>query len=365
MRILFDVSHPAHVLFFREIAHDLVATGAEVRFAGRDKDATVELLAASGFSFEVVSSPASPRGRWSDALELVRRVHAIRRIVRGWRPDVLLTRNPSGVLATLGASTHSVFDTDDGRAVGLHYWLARPFAGTVTSSVHDPERHGRRHRRYPGLKAHAFLHPDRFRPDSAVLDRYGIEHVSRVGEADGTGDKGSPLFVVRFSAHDASHDRHIEGIAPDVREEVLRRLADNGAALVSVEGEPTELRRPNLPPVEVRADDFHHLLAHASLCVTDSQSVAVEAAILGVPSLRLSSFTGRVWYLDWVEQRFGLMKNLSPGEEPLLLRLLAEALEELPVVRSGAAVAAKELNRVCEDVSRWFVQLAIEQTGDR
>ena len=342
MRVLFDIAHPAHVHQFLPIARELLARGHEVRLVGRDKDVTRDLLEASGLPFEVPPAPPGPRGLWRDARELAMRVPALRRIVRAWRPEVLLTRNPSGALAAFGTRTRSIFDTDDGRQVGLHYWLARPFADVITSSVHDPEDHGRKHRRYPGFKALTYLHPHRFRPDPTVRARLGVP--------DG------PLFVVRFSAHDASHDRRIDGIAAAAQDELLRLLGDQGTVVLAREGAPTVMLdggtdRP------LGAADLHHVLACADLCVGDSQTVAVEAALLGIPTIRLSGFTGRHFTLDVLEARYGLVRNLRPGEEDALLREAEATLADLPGARSRHLAARAHLLSESSDPVPWFLDL--------
>lgn len=349
MRVLFDVAHPAHAHQFRVLAFALLARGHEIRVVGRDKDVTRSLLEASGLPFEVPPAPHGPRGRLRDARELVTRVLALRRIVRTWRPDMLLTRNPAGAIAAFATRTHSVFDTDDGRQVGAHYWLARPFADTMTSSVHDPEDHGRGHRRYPGFKALAFLDPRRFVPDPAVRMQLGIP--------DGL------LFVVRFSAHDASHDRRISGIASGAADELVTLLSAHGSVVVTREGRPTVLLTADGERA-IPVDRFHDVLAHADLCVGDSQSVAIESAVLGVPSIRLSGFTGRHFSLSLLEDRYGLIVNLSPGEEGALLEAVASALRELPSRRAEAAVARTRLLDEAGDLTGWFIEL-VEGTHPR
>lgn len=342
MRVLFDIAHPAHVHQFVPIAHELIARGHVVRMVGRDKDVTRVLLEASGLPFEVPAAPPGPRGTWRDARELVMRVRALRRIVRGWQPEVLLTRNPSGALAAFGTRTRSVFDTDDGRQVGLHYWLARPVADVITSSVHDPETHGRGHVRYPGFRAFAYLHPDRFRPDPAVRARMGIP--------DG------PLFVVRFSAHDASHDRRIAGIAPEAREQLLSLLAARGTVVLAREGAPTILYGDEHDRVTALPEEtFHDLLAQADLCVGDSQTVAIEAAILGVPAIRLSGFTGRHFSLQVLEDEYGLIRNLRPGQESELLAAVTAALDALSETKRRAEDARDRLLGDTADLTGWFV----------
>jgi uncharacterized protein len=342
VRILFDSAHPAHVHQFVTLAHALTARGHEVRFVGRDKDVTHALLEASGLPFEVPPAPPYPRGRWRDARELVLRVRALRRIVRNWRPDVLLTRNPSGALATFGTRTRSVFDTDDGRRAGLHYWLARPAADIITSSEHDPESHSRRHIRYPGFKALTYLHPTRFRPDPTIRERLSVP--------DG------PLFVVRYSSHDASHDRRIDGIGPEAREEILTLLSAQGTVILAREGAPTIILGQH-PEATLPPETFLDLLALADLCVGDSQSVAIEAALLGVPTIRLSGFSGRHFTLRIFEDAYGLIRNFLPGEESELLEAVTVAVDALGETKCRTEDARQRLLDASVDLTDWFARM--------
>jgi len=357
MRILFDVTHPAHVHLFRPLAERITAEGGEVMFVGRRKDLAVELLEAFSLPHFIPPSRRSGPGSAGDALEFAERTGALRRTIHDWGPEVLLTRNPTGAVAGLGTRTWTVFDTDDGRTVGLHYWAARPFADVITSSIHDPEDHGRRHRRYRSLKALGFLSPPHFVPDPAIRDRYGAP--------DG------PLFVVRLSRHDASHDRRIIGIDSATRTALLHMLLSVGHVVLSMEGQDTRLhphRTDGSTDHEhrvVRATDFHHLLAAASLCVGDSQSVAAEAAVLGVPVIRLSGFTGRTFYLTLLEEQYGLIRNYRPGEEDALLSEVRTVLDDLAGARADARDSADRLRAGTEDLIAWFYGLITELSKRR
>jgi predicted glycosyltransferase len=352
--VLIDISHPAHVHFFRPLAESLLADGVKVRIVARDKDVTVRLLEAAGLDFELLPMGRPGSGSVTAATELIRRASALRSRIHDWRTRVVLTRNPSGVLAARGTRAASVFDTDDGRGVGVHYWTARPFADLITSSIYDPERHGRAHRRYRALKAHMFLHPRSFTADLQVRRKYLSDE--------------EMLSVARFSAHDASHDRRIVGLTGRGRLGILARLQAHGSTLVSIERKGLHLHRRIVHPgsledsgccgipgagSDVAPEDFHDLLASASLFVGDSQSVAAEAAILGVPALRLSGFTGRAFYLSVLEER-GLMKNYRPGEENLLLDDMESTLAMLPERVAATRRAAAELNDDSEDLHDWF-----------
>jgi uncharacterized protein len=337
-RVLIDVVHPAHVHMFRHIASDLIIMGAEVRWLSRNRHGVPELLDGLAIPHRSVSRAAIRRGRLTDAVELSIRVARIRREIQTWKPHVLLTRNPSGVLAGLGTVTRTVFDTDDGRSVGLHHRLAAPFADVVTSSVHDPASYGRHHRRYPGFKAHAFLHPKRFRRDAGVRARFGI--------AEGA------LAVIRLSRHDASHDANARGMSSQSQQQLLDLLRRVGPVVVSIEGEPTRVLRTDGTDQSIPAADFHHLLAEAVVCVTDGQSVAAEAAVLGVPAFRLAIFPGPVWYLSHLEG-LGLVRNFAINE-------VDELLSQIEAILTPTSSPVTRHSLTGDDVTQWFVELTLE-----
>ena len=101
---------------------------------------------------------------------------------------------------------------------------------------------------------------------------------------------------------------------------------------------------------------FHDLLAQADLCVGDSQSVAIESALLGVPTIRLSGFTGRHFTLEALEDRYGLIRNFHPGEEPELLVATQAALDDLCATAGRAAQARERLLAKTVDLTGWFVR---------
>jgi hypothetical protein len=229
--------------------------------------------------------------------ELVRRDWALFRIARSFRPDVIVTRNPSGVQAARLARVRGVFDTDDGKAVGIHFRAAAPFAHAITTPDCITDDFGAKHVKYPSYKALAFLHPDRFTPDPSVLDALGM--------AD-----GDPYAVVRFVALAASHDRGERGLTAARKRTLIDRLGSHGRVFVSSESPlPPDLADHALPtPPHL----FHDVLARARVCVTDGQSVAAEAAVLGVPAVRCATTSGRIPYLRQMADRYGLVAEFLP-----------------------------------------------------
>lgn len=344
MRILLDMVHPAHVHFFRHLRTDLMADGHEVRVISREKDVTTTLLDRFGIPHRCVGS-ARGGGILSNGVELLRRVIALRNEIKSFEADIVLTRNPSGVQAARAVGVPGVFDTDDGSSAGIHFQAARPFAHFITSPSCLREDYGRRHRRYPGFKAMAFLHPDRFQRDHSIRDRLGI----------GTHER---LFVLRFSAYTASHDASARGLPLETKRELIKILQLHGKVVVSDEGHSqNEFLNTSMT---VAPDHFHHLLAAADLCIGDSQSVTAEAAILGVPAFRLSSFSGQTDYLRVLEEDYGLVKNFLPGEETLFLSEVRTAVEDLKGLKERAVLARCRMLSECVDVTAWYREFIYE-----
>ena len=59
-------------------------------------------------------------------------------------------------------------------------------------------------------------------------------------------------------------------------------------------------------PVGGNPLDMHHVMAFASLYIGDSQTMAAEAGVLGVPFVRFNDFVGRIGYLRELEDTYEL-----------------------------------------------------------
>lgn len=348
MRVLLDAVHPAHVHFFGALGEELVRRGHTAVLAVRDRDVSLDL--AEGRRFPVLrpsmSTPSQRGGagsRFSQGYELVARVRWLRRLVNREALDIVLTRNPSGVLAARLAGVPSIFDTDDGHDAGMHFRLAHSAASITTSPELLTDDLGRRHRRYPGLKPMAFLHPDRFAPRASVLLEYGI-------------GRDQPLIVARFSANGASHDRGIRSVPAALRQAIEARAAASGNVLISVEGERTFLRRLSGELVEVTPRDFLHILALADLHVGDSGSVTMEAAALGVPTLRIAD--SRRSTISELSRRYGLVEDFPFHASREFERRFSQACSEIRTLRAAAAEGHQQLLADSVDLVMWFIDLA-------
>jgi uncharacterized protein len=107
-----------------------------------------------------------------------------------------------------------------------------------------------------------------------------------------------------------------------------------------------------LPP-----DRFHAALAAADLCVGDSGSVTAEAAILGTPGFRLSSFAGKLDYLTSLGRDYGLVRDFGPSQVRELLDAVRAATANVGELRTLGNRGKAKLLAENDDVTAWYFKL--------
>ncbi len=342
MTVLIDIVHPAHVHFYKHIAWDLMRCGVRVTVAARDKDVTCQLLDDYGFEYETIGR-SGRKNLLQQASELLSRDYALVRLARDTGARVILTRNPAGAQTGRLLGIKSIFDTDDGPAAGLHYHSAAAFAHVITTPDCQKSYLGPKHLKYPGYKQTAYLHPRHFRPNPEVLQRMGVR-------------PGQRFFIMRLVAMVASHDTGESGLPWALCRELVDRLDEHGKLFISSEGPlPPELARYRFdPPPHM----LHDALAFASLLIGDSQTMAAEAAVLGTPNLRVSSWKGRLDYLEELETRYALTESFTPAEGSQLLDRLARYIDS----DDPRALLTESHERMLEDkcdVADWYTNYVL------
>lgn len=294
MRILLDITHPAHVHFFRHAIGEWREHGHEILVTGRRKDITYELLQRFGIEFEDLGAARS--GFPGLALELPLRTARLVRRVRRFRPDVMaaiggtfiaqagwISRVPSVVF----------YDTENATLSNL---LTYPVCTIVsTPRCYEGWVPKKKHLTYPGYHELAYTHPDRFTPDPSVLGEFGLE-------------TDEPFVFVRLVSWGASHDVTDHGFTR--LEDAVRELEPFGRVVISSERELPD----SLEPLRLVAapHQVHHLLHYARLFIGESATMASESATLGTPAVFVS--TSVRGYTNEQESRYGLTFTFSDPE---------------------------------------------------
>jgi uncharacterized protein len=341
-RILFDIVHPAHVHFFKNILWGLESKGHKTAIAARDKEVTLELLDRYALPYQSLTQ-ASAVTLWQRFGELLVRDWRLLQMCRSFKPDIICSRNPSGVQVARLLGIPGFFDTDDGPKIGLHYSIAAPFASVITTPQCLKEDCGPKHIRYPGYKQSAYLHPDHFSPNPEVLGLLGLQ-------------PGERFFVVRFVAMNAIHDRTESGLGMEEKKRLISRLQGHGRVFISSEGPLPEMWQHL--QISLPAHLVHDILAFADLLVGDSQTMAMEAACLGTPSLRVNSmlFTSN---LDDLEKKYGLVYSFSPDDSVAFFSKLDSMLSH-PNLKQTVAGDHQRMLDDTVNVAEWYQDLILK-----
>ncbi len=333
MRVLIDILHPAHVHFFRNFYTEMEDRGHQVCITARDKDRSLELLRAFDLPCQQISRQKA--GSVGLAVEMAQRTPRLMKIMRSFKPDVMTgIMGPSIALAGALRRVPAVVFYDTEFAVQTNR-LVYPLAHSVcTPDCYQGKVPGR-HLQYAGYHELAYLHPNRFRPDPAVLAGFGVS-------------PDEPYSIVRFVSWQAVHDRQERGLSAKQKRHLVETLQRRGRVLVSSEAPLT----PDLADLAVRGpvEQIHHLIAHARLVVGESATMSSEAAVLGVPAVFIAT-TGR-GYTDDEERRYGLVRHFTEDQYDMALSAIEEILAQ---PASGFQAARQRLLDEKVDVTAWMV----------
>ncbi len=346
MNILVDIGHPAQVHLFKHFVREAERRGHAVTVYAREKEHTLHLLAAEG-----ITPWGFTRARgtlaWNMAELLVRDID-IWRLVRRRRIQVAVGTSIPISHATLAGGVKSfVFNEDDLDVVPLMGKLAYPFcSGIVAPRCVRMGRWAHKHVAYDGYQKLAYLHPNRFTPDAAVPERFGI-------------NPRAPYFLLRLTAFNAYHDDSHWGLAPAQVRMLVERLRPHGRVLISSENPlPAEWEsmRLSVPP-----EHIHHVMAFAQLFIGDGQSMITESALLGTPAIRCNTFIGRSSVLDEIENKYRLAHGFLPSQFAAMLETI-DALLTNPHAKAECQDKRNGLLRDKVDVTAWMLDF-IENQG--
>jgi predicted glycosyltransferase len=252
-----------------------------------------------------------------------------------------------GTVGRLIGCPSFVFNEDDAGVVPLFAKAAYPTCSyIVTPECLGHENYGSKHLTYPGYHELAYLHPEHFTPDPSTVRSMGLE----VDE---------PYFILRFVALKAHHDTRARGLSVNVVRRLLDILRPHGTVLITSEGSlPDEFSQYQFP---LSPRQFHDVLAFAAMCISDSQTVTAEAAVLGVPNIRTNTFVGRIRYLEDLEKNHGLTKGFLPYEADKLITEVQGYLSDLKNVKSEMQRRRTKMLAGCLNVANWQWEMILEK----
>ena len=321
MNILVQLSHPAHFHLYKNAIYNWKKNNHNVFILIKTKDILEDLLKNAGLEYYNILPTSHRKSKFGVLLDMLIRDWKIFCFSIKHKIDMLTGSTPEVAHISWILRKYSVNTGEDDAAVVPAFSKVVGFTmqTLLTPITCDNGIFNKKSVKYQGFQKLAYLHPNRFTPSKDVVIQYGI-------------DPDKPYFIMRFAKLNAHHDVGISGINTEIAQNLINILSPIGRVLITSERElepQFEKYRLQINPL-----DIHHVMSFATLYVGDSQSMAVEAAMLGVPSLRFNDFVGpkRIGVLVELEEKYQLTYGISSKQPDLLYSKVKEILS-LPNVR--------------------------------
>lgn len=341
MNILMDIAHPAHVHLLRNTYEELIKRGHHVHVTVKNIPSAIVLL-------EKYKIPYTYLGGMHDSLlgKFFLQLgynYKLWKLVR--KNKINIGFGSSLTLAHISRLTgmHSIIlDDDDDEVEPLFVKYAHPYADVVLSPD-CTTRATKNAIAYAGYHELAYLHPNRFNPDSTILSDIGLK-------------EGDPYFVLRFNAFRAHHDAGVQGLSIENKRKLIQMLEKRGRVFITSERNiDEEFKNYQLT---LSPDKIHSLIYYATMLIGDSQTMTSEAAILGTPAVKCNSFAGRLSVPNELEDTYGLCFSFLPEKSDEFF----QKIEELICVENLQAIFAERQQKLLADKMDvtaffcWFIE---------
>lgn len=334
MKILIDISHPAHVHFFKHAARIWQEHGHAVKFVARNKEITFQLLDDYQIPYQGLSTIR--KGLAGLAVELIEHQLRLAGVARQFKPDVMLNIGGTFIAHVgklMGIKTVVFTDTEHAK---LSNGITFPFATWICTPNAYMNDLGKKQVRYNGYQELAYTHPKRFTPNLQTLAECGLS-------------EGERFSVLRFVSWGASHDVGQLGLSDDDKLTLVKKLREHGRVLITSETPlPAELE-----PYKVRVSPtrIHDLLYYANLYIGEGATMASEAAQFGTPSIYINTLMCGT--INEQSREYGLVEHHTIGKEAVqaALRLASEPDQKQVHQQRRQRMLAEKI-----DVTTWMVE---------
>lgn len=312
MHYLFYLGHPAHFHLFRSTIHALESHGHKLSVMIKKKDILEDLLHIAGIQYFNILPEGRKDSRSGIAMGVLKRDFRLLEYCLRHRPDFMIgTSIEIGHIGSiLGIPTLNV-NEDDSNVVPFYSKISYPFSSHILSPVVcNNGKWEYKSIKYEGYHELAYLHPENFTPSIKIVEKYL--------------PMDKPFFLIRFAKLNAHHDKGIRGITNELAQKIIDILKPHGNIYITSERNLDE----KFEPYRLQIDplDIHHIMAFATLFIGDSQTMAAESGVLGVPFVRYNDFVGRIGYLNELENKYKLGFGVKPEEAVRLLDVINELL---------------------------------------
>lgn len=307
-------AHPAQYHFIKGTLKNLIQDGHKVKVLIKTKDILENLLIEDGMEYTNIQPKLRKNNKLSILLASLQRTVSVIKEAIKFKADILIGTDSSIAQAAWILKKPAITTLEDDYDVIKNLAkLTFPFTTDILVPQECPvgEKHTRKKIPYSGYMKLAYLRPNVFTPDKSVLEKYNISE---------------KFILIRLAKLTAHHDSGIKGLNIALVHSVISFAKNKGYTtyITSENRIDSSLEQYQL---KIHYSDIHHILAFASLLISDSQSMSMEAAMLGIPSIRFSDFAGRISVLETLEKNYDLTFGIRTSEPENLQRKVHELLD--------------------------------------
>ena len=312
MKVLVYLGHPAHFHNYKNTISALKADGHEVEVLIKKKDVLEDLLKNAGIPYHNILEEGRKSSKLGIMVGILKQTIRVNRFCNHFHPDILTGSSvENSLIGPLRGIPVINIGEDDASIVPTYAYLTYPGASVIICPEScDCGKWNKKAVKYAGCQELGYLHPDNFTPDKSVVEKYF--------------DPDQPYFLMRFSGLNAHHDNGVKGINNEIAHNLVKLMEPYGKVFITSE----RPLNPELEEYRVRINplDIHHIMAFADMYIGDSQTMANEAGVLGVPFIRFNDFVGKIGLLIKLEDYYQLGYGIKTADEDKLYETVSMLL---------------------------------------
>lgn len=293
MNVVFALGHPAHYHLFKNIARILEGNGHNVRYVITPKDILEKLLIAENVSYSVLAPREKNNSLIGKFFKIFNSTTELVRIARKNNTDILVGCLSQIAYAGKILRIPSIFvGEDDFSYTWLQGLITYPFVSAILApDITNVSLFSYKKVPYSAYQKLTYLHPNYFAAEEKKTD------------------KSKKQILIRLVNLSAYHDLSAKGLNNKILSDFIAKYSSRADIYISAERElPESFEKYR---VKVDVNKIHEFLLNSDVFIGDSQSMAVEAALLGVPNIKINNFAGKISILNELEFKYGLTNSLK------------------------------------------------------
>ena len=310
MKYLFYIAHPKQVYMYRYVALELLQDGHFCVFLAINKEISCGLLEVFGMEYYVIGDNKRTmlRKLLQQAVLFVRINIFVNRII----PDVYIGTAVPCLAITARLRRKPYVLLEDTRAAEPVDRLLLPFITSIMTYKEFGVHFGRKHVKVNAILEMLYLHDSVFVPDESVLKYFNFS-------------KNEQFVILRFVSWNAFHDVNKRGLSAAGKARVIDEFSKHARVIISTEYEIEEEYKHMCMSIPIHM--IHSLEYYAELVFGESPTMTTEAAMLGTPSICVTSLADDSNNNFKVLKQYGLSEVYLPEDENMSILRGIEVLK--------------------------------------